>query len=182
MHGLLDHCPPRFGYGLIFNTSILYIRWELAVVQLMEPPWLSWRLTLLDHHIPGWLSHRLWGKVMILVIYCLRVLMVLILCQYSVLRAIRDRYSKVLWGGTYYLRLILRLLLLLWLLCCADIKILMAFEPFCVTGSHRSFNFESTRNEPIILRLQDWCRLLLLKVLEFRIVRDRRRPTLILCL
>ena len=38
MRGLLHHGPSRLGYGLIVNTSILNIRWQLAVVKLLEPP------------------------------------------------------------------------------------------------------------------------------------------------
>ena len=38
MRGLLEHGPSRLGYGLIVNTSILNIGWQLAVVQLLESP------------------------------------------------------------------------------------------------------------------------------------------------
>ena len=38
MRTLLLHGPSSLGYGLIVNISILNIRLQLAVFQLLEPP------------------------------------------------------------------------------------------------------------------------------------------------
>jgi hypothetical protein len=94
--------------------------------------------------------------MILLLVYCLRTLMVLILCRYPVYRAFRGRQSKELriTATLFFLRL-MRLLLRLLLLCWVDIKIIMAFESLWVSDSPGSLNFEGACNEAIIVRLQD---------------------------